>query len=174
MKTVELVISSCRNRSKKQRTPGDDILRLVFLESRNGSTGYHGERSDDESDGEEGYSTLERSFAKGALKKDRPVMESKMSARYNKREQASDWPVVEERKGADPVNEGRKVAHHCRPVSEQNLEGNGRVLDVISFQCNPSQETHDTNDERSEKLRMYCQSWSLDIDSDTRGFDTRG
>lgn len=34
-------------------TPSDNILRLVLLQTRDGSSSNHGERSSDESDGEE-------------------------------------------------------------------------------------------------------------------------
>lgn len=48
------------------------------------------------------------------------------------------------------MNEGRQVSDRSRSVSEEDLEGYSRVLDVVSFRDDPGDESNETDDERSE------------------------
>ena len=75
------------------------------------------------------------------------------------------------------MNESREESNRRRPVSEQNLERNGGVFDVISLQSDPGEETDDTDDERSENLfekRALAQAHRLLSDGDLRERQSTG
>ena len=68
-----------------------------------------------------------------------------------------DGPVVEEGEGGDSVNESGEESDRARSVSEEDLERHSRILDVVSLQEHPRNETNNTDDERSENLSILRQ-----------------